>query len=200
MLTVALTGNIASGKTEVARRFATHGATVIEADAVAREVVARGEPAWHEIVARWGPAVLLPDGSLDRAALRRRVFSDDADRRALEAITHPRIERRRRERLDEARRRGDRVVVLDIPLLFEVGRAGDYDRVVLVDAPEALRLERLVRHRGLPEDEARRMMAAQMPAAQKRERADVVIDNDGTLEQLHARVDEVWRSLTTEHA
>lgn len=196
MLTVALTGNIASGKTEVARRFAHHGATVIEADTLAREVVQPAQPAWHDIVARWGRAVLQSDGRIDRDALRRIVFADAEARRALEAITHPRIEARRRTLVAQARQRGDRIVVCDIPLLFETGMEKDFERVVLVDAPEDVRRERLVRHRGLSEDEARRMIAAQMPAGEKRARANHVIDNTGTLDDLRARADEVWERVT----
>lgn len=200
MLLVALTGNIASGKTEVARRLASLGATVIDADVLAREVVQAGQPAWYDILARWGEGILDADRQIDRAALRRLVFADPAARRALEEITHPRIEARRRALIDEARHRGDRIVVSDIPLLFEAGMEGRFDRVILVDAPEATRLERLVRRRGLSEADAQRMIDAQMPAAQKRERADYVIDNTGTLEELHARVDEVWRELRRQPA
>ncbi|HEX7122170.1 MAG TPA: dephospho-CoA kinase [Gemmatimonadaceae bacterium] len=195
MLLVALTGNIASGKTEAARRLASLGATVIEADVLAREVVEAGQPAWSDIVARWGEGILDADRQIDRAALRRIVFTDPAARRALEEITHPRIEARRRALIDEARRRGDRIVVSDIPLLFETGMEGRFDRVILVDAPEAIRRERLVQRRGLSEADAQQMIAAQMPAALKRERADYVIENTGTLEELYARVDEVWAEL-----
>lgn len=199
MLLVALTGNIASGKTEVARRLAHHGATVIEADQLAREVVAPGQPAWREIVERWGEGVLeRPGGPIDRSALRHIVFADDDARRALEAITHPRIEMRRRELIDRARQRGDRIVVCDIPLLFETGMEQRFDRVIVVDAPEATRLERLVHGRGLAPEEARQMIAAQMPAAPKRAGAHYLIENDGTLEELRDRVDAVWAQLARE--
>ncbi len=195
MLVVGLTGNIASGKSTVAARFAELGATVIAADALAREAVQPGTPALAAIRARWGDTVIAPDGSLDRAALRRIVFTDAAARRALEAITHPAIHRLREVHMAAARERGARIVVADIPLLFEVGLEGTVDRIVLVDAPESTRLERLVRDRGLGADEARAMIAAQTPAAEKRERADLVIDNDGSVEDLRARADEVFREL-----
>lgn len=198
MLRVALTGNIASGKSEVARQFARHGALVIDADELAREVVQRGTPALGEIVARWGPEMLLPDGSLDRAKLRQIVFAHPAEREALNAIVHPRVEARRNERLAAAERDGVPVAVSDIPLLFEVGLEGRFDRVVLVDAPEPVRLERLVRLRRLPEDDAHRMIASQMPPSSKRARAHYVIENDGSLEELRARADEVWHALTRE--
>lgn len=195
MLLVALTGNIASGKSEVAREFAAHGARVIDADALAREVVAPGTPALAEIVARWGREMLLADGSLDRAALRRVVFADGAEREALNAIVHPRVEARRRELLAAAAREGVPIVVADIPLLFEVGLEDRFDRVVLVDAPEEVRLRRLLDRRGLSEPEARRMIAAQMPAVEKRARAHFVIENDGTREELRARARAVWDAL-----
>ncbi|HSA55096.1 MAG TPA: dephospho-CoA kinase [Gemmatimonadaceae bacterium] len=196
MLSVALTGNIASGKSEVARRFAQHGAMVIDADELAREVVEPGEPAWQDIVARWGRRVLLPDERIDRTALRRIVFSDHEARAALERIVHPRIGERRAALLREARARGTRIVISDIPLLFEAGLEDQFDRVVLVDAPEAVRLARLHAYRGLGEAEARRMIEAQMPSDAKRPRATYVIDNDGSLTDLWEGTDRVWAALT----
>lgn len=198
MLLIGLTGNIASGKSEVARILAGLGATVIDADQLAREAVAPASPALGAIVARWGSGVLLQDGTLDRAALRRIVFADPAERAALEAIVHPEVRRRRDALVAAARARGDAVVVADIPLLFEAGLAGDVDRIVLVDAPEPVRLARLITRRGLGEAEARRMMASQLPSGSKRARAHVVIDNDGTLEVLHRRTEAVWRDLLRE--
>jgi dephospho-CoA kinase len=196
VIVVGLTGNIASGKSEVAGIMAGLGAQVIAADQLAREAVQPGTAALEAIVARWGDAVRRPDGSLDRAALRRIVFANSAERAALNAIVHPEVRRLRDAELARARQRGARVVVADIPLLFEAGLEGDVDRVVLVDAPESVRLDRLVRLRGLPEDEARRMMAAQLPSSDKRSRAHYVIDNDGTLGELRARTDEVWKELS----
>jgi dephospho-CoA kinase len=195
VLSVALTGNIASGKSEVARRFAELGATVIDADELAREVVEPGKPAWKDIVARWGRGILLPDERIDRATLRKIVFADPGEREALEGITHPRIGARREALLREARERGDRVVVSVIPLLFEKGMEGEFDVVVLVDAPEAVRLARLVKDRGLSKAEAREMIEAQMPARGKRRCADHIIDNDASRGVLVERVDKMWARL-----
>lgn len=171
------------------------GATLIDADVLARRAVRVGTPAYAAIVARWGRDILSPDGVLDRAALRRRVFDDPHELDQLNAIVHPEVGRLREAMVAEARERGDRVVVCDIPLLFENSLIEDFDRVVLVDAPRPVRLERLVRDRGLRETEAMAMIARQMPAELKRARADFVIDNDGTREQLATRVEEVWRAL-----
>lgn len=195
MLLVGLTGNIASGKSTVAQLLSERGATIIDADVLARRAVERGTSAFDAIVHRWGTSVLAPDGHLDRAALRRAVFGDARELEALNAIVHPEVERLRRRLIDDARARGDRIVVCDIPLLFEKKLVDDFDRIVLVDAPRPLRLERLVEERGLRETEAMEMIAAQMPAELKRARADVVVENEGTLTQLEERVSQVWASL-----
>lgn len=195
MLLVALTGNIASGKSVVARMLADLGATVIDADELSREVVRPGTPALAAIVSRWGTGVLNPDGTLNRAAMRAIVFANDADRAALNAIVHPEVKRRRDELQAEARARGEPVVIAVIPLLFEAALERDYDRVILVDAPDELRLERMVRTRGIGAVEASRMMAAQIPAAQKRQRADFVIENDADLDTLRRSVKRVWREI-----
>jgi dephospho-CoA kinase len=198
MLHVGLTGNIASGKSTVARLLAERHATIIDADVLARRAVAVGTPAYEAIVARWGDTVLASDGTLDRAALRGIVFGDPRELEALNAIVHPVVRRLWEDELAGARARGDRIVISDIPLLFERGLAGRFDRIILVDAPSTVRLERLIRDRGLSEAEASRMLAAQMPAEAKRERADFVIDNAGSREALRARVDEVWDALQRE--
>ena len=198
MLLIGLTGNIASGKTEVARIFADLGATVIDADDLAREAVGPGTPALAAIGAHWGERVLNPDGTLNRAAMRGVAFSNEADREALNAIVHPAVKELRDQLVDEARRRGDAVVVAAIPLLYEAGLEREYDRVILVDAPDDVRLSRLVRRRGIGTAEAQRMMAAQMPAAMKRARADVVIENESDLKALRRTVERVWRELTAQ--
>lgn len=195
MLNVGLTGNIASGKSTVAKQFAALGAAVLDADTYAREAVEPGTHAFSEVVARFGPRVLSPSGLLDRAALGRIVFSDGAARRDLEQIIHPEVARRRDVAARQARSRGANVVVSDVPLLFEAGLEGEFDVIVLVHADDATRLDRLVRERGIAEADARAMMTAQADAAAKRDRADFVIDNSGSLEALDARVTAVWRDL-----
>lgn len=195
MLLVGLTGNIASGKSTVAQLLSERGATIIDADVLARRAVEKGSRAFEAISHRWGTSVLSPDGQLDRAALRRTVFGSPRELEALNEIVHPEVERLREARIADARARGDRVVVCDIPLLFEKKMVDQFDRIVLVDAPRPLRLERLVVDRGLRETEAMDMIAAQMPAELKRARADFVIDNRGTLTELEVRVDELWATL-----
>lgn len=198
MILVGLTGNIASGKSTVARMLEARGATVIDADALARDAVAVGSAGHRAIVERWGDDVLRPDGDLDRAALRQLVFQEPTELEALNAIVHPEVSRLREELVSEARERGDQILVCDIPLLFERRLVEDFDRIVLVDAPRPLRLERLVRDRGLSDTEAMNMIAAQMPAELKRARADFVIVNDGDLAALEERVVEVWRALSSQ--
>ncbi|HVX88676.1 MAG TPA: dephospho-CoA kinase [Gemmatimonadales bacterium] len=195
MLNVALTGNIAAGKSEVVRRFAEWGATIIDADQLAREAQAPGGEVLRAIVQRFGKEVLHPDGSLDRAALRGIVMADDAALAALNGIVHPAVRRRREELVGQAVARGDRIVVNDIPLLFEAADPAAFDCVVLVDAPEAVRRERLITIRGLAPEEADRMLKAQIPSAVKRARADLVIDNDGTLEALELAAQQAWAEL-----
>lgn len=195
MLNVGLTGNIASGKSTVARVWERAGAHIIDADLLARRAVAPGSPGLSQVIETFGPHLLDPAGGLDRAALRRVIFSDPAARARLEAIVHPEVARLRLELVARAAEAGVDIVVNDIPLLFEVGLETEFDLVVLVDAPEEIRLARLVRERGLDEAEARRMIAAQLPAAAKRDRADYLIENDGTLAELEARAEEVWRIL-----
>lgn len=189
MLRVGLTGGTGSGKSTVARRLAERGAVVVDADALAREVVAPGTEGLAEVVAEFGPSVLAADGSLDRAALAQVVFGDDERRRALEAITHPLIARRTGELVAAAP--DDAVLVHDVPLLVEKGMGAGYDLVVVVDAPVEVRVRRLV-GRGLPEDDARRRIASQATTEQRRAAADVWLDNDGTAEDLLAAVDRLW--------
>ncbi len=195
MLVVGLTGNIAAGKSAVAARLASHGVPIIDADRLARDAVAPGTPALRAIVRRWGPDILAADRTLDRAALRRIVFTDDAERSALDAIVHPEVGRLRNAAVEAERARGAPLVVCDIPLLFEVGLEDLVDRIVLVDAPVAVRRERLVRDRGLTAAEADAMIAAQMPADRKRALAHHLIENLGTRETLHAQVDALVDEL-----
>ena len=195
MLLIGLTGNIASGKSTVAQLFSERGATVVDADILARRAVEVGTPAYERIVRRWGTSILAPDGRLDRAAMRERVFGFPEELEALNEIVHPEVGRMRDRLVDEAQQRGDRIVVCDIPLLFEKSLVGDFDRIVLVDAPRDVRLDRLVKDRGLRETEAMAMIAAQMPAELKRARADYIIDNVGTLLDLEEKVAAVWSAL-----
>jgi dephospho-CoA kinase len=198
MLLVGLTGNIGSGKSTVTQLLSERGATIIDADVLARRAVEVGTTAHRAIAERWGTSILSSDGSIDRAALRRLVFSDAAQLEQLNAYVHPEVEQMRAALVDRARARGDRLVVCDVPLLFETRLTGNFERIVLVDAPRPVRLERLVRERGLRETEAMDMIVAQMPAELKRARADHIIDNDGTLTQLDQRVTEVWSALVQE--
>lgn len=195
MLLVGLTGNIGSGKSTVDQLLSERGATIIDADVLARRAVEIGTPGYRSIVERWGTSILGPDGMLDRSALRRIVFSDPAELEQLNTLVHPEVERMRAALVEAARVRGDKLVVCDVPLLFERKMTDLFDRIVLVDAPRPVRLERLVRERGLRETEAMDMIVAQMPAELKRARADFVIDNIGTLTELDARVAEVWGAL-----
>jgi dephospho-CoA kinase len=195
MLKVGLTGNVAAGKSTVADVWRALGATVIDADELARRAVDPGTPAYAAIAAEWGDEVVEPDGALDRAALRRIVFSDPGARERLEQIVHPAVAGLRDELYREAEGRGEKVVVADIPLLFEVGLVDEFDVVVLVDAPEEVRLVRMVGDRGMDPEEARRVIAAQMPSELKRARADYVIENTGTLGEVRRRAMAVWNEL-----
>lgn len=195
MLSVALTGNIGAGKSAVAELFRAWGATVIDADRLVREAQAPGTPVLRAIADRFGRDLIGPDGALDRATLRRRVMGDPAALAELNRIVHPDVLRRRAALEAEARRRGDRVVVSDIPLLFEAADPAAFDAVVLVDAPERVRRARLIAGRGLSAEDADRMLAAQAPSGPKRERSTFVIDNDGDRVTLETRAREVWARL-----
>src|SRR6266571_5078280 len=195
MRRIGLTGNIASGKSEVARMLAEHGATLIDADVLAREAVRPQTQALKDIVKRWGKDVLKKDGSLDRAALRQIVFADQDELDALNRIVHPGVTRLRDREIARAKERGDQIVVCVIPLLFERNLVEEFDAIVLVDAPRPLRLERMVVTRGVEETDAMNMIASQMPAELKRARADYVIENTGSLNDLERDVDALWSSL-----
>jgi dephospho-CoA kinase len=191
VLIVGLTGGIGAGKSAVANRLRELGAVVIDADELAREVVAPGTDGLAEVVATFGPDVLAVDGSMDRTAVAALVFGDDARRRTLEAIIHPRVRARSADLVAAAP--AGAVIVNDVPLLVEGGSAGAFDLVLVVLADEAVRLDRLVRLRGMTEEAARARFAAQATDEQRRAVADVVIENNGTPEELVAAVDAVWR-------
>lgn len=191
MFRVGLTGNVASGKTSVARAWADRGAAVVDADDLARRAVAPGSPGLVRVREAFGDGVIR-DGELDRAALRRVVFGDPAARERLERIVHPEVGRLRAEEEARLEAAGTGLVVHDIPLLFEVGLADEFDLIVLVDAPEAVRAERLARDRGLSEEEIRGLFEAQMPASEKRAGADVVVENDDSLDALELEAERAW--------
>ncbi|MFE9958653.1 dephospho-CoA kinase [Micromonospora sp. NPDC005299] len=190
MLKVGLTGGIGSGKSAVSSRLAALGAVIVDADRIAREVVAPGSEVLAEIVETFSDRVLDADGALDRAALGAVVFGDEAARRRLEAITHPRV--RARTAALVAAAPPDAVVVNDVPLLVEVGLAPTYHLVLVVQAAVTTRLERLARDRGMDRAEAERRIAAQADDARRQAAADVLLGNDGTLADLHAAVDALW--------
>ena len=195
MLNVALTGNIAAGKSTVVELFKRWGATVIDADSLAREAEAPGTAVLAAIAGRFGTDVLSQDGTLDRAALRGKVMGDDAALAALNAIVHPAVQQRRLELQRAAQERGDAIVINDIPLLFEVLDPAQFDAIVLVDAPVALRRTRLRALRGLSNLDADRMIAAQMPAQRKRPQSQYVIENAGTMAELEQQAESVFAEL-----
>ncbi len=196
MLLVALTGGIASGKSTVARRLAEHGAVVVDADQVARQVVEPGEPALAAIAEAFGPEVIAPDGSLDRAALGAIVFSDPEGRLRLNAITHPAVLSRSRELFAAAGEADpDAIVVYDIPLLVEAGRHDEFDLVVVVHAATETRVARMVELRGMTREEALHRIHSQATDTDRFSIADVVIDADGSLEETLAQSDALWENL-----
>lgn len=193
MLKIGLTGGIASGKSLVAARFSELGAVVIDADALAREVVVPGTPGLAAVVDAFGDTVLRDDGSLDRAKLGAMVFSDPELREKLNAIVHPLVRNRAKELLAAAAEAGPRsIVVQDIPLLVETGQASSFDVVIVVDAPDDVRVQRMVGQRGMSEADASSRMAAQASRAERLAAADVILDNAGTVEALIKQVDALW--------
>lgn len=190
---VGLTGGVASGKSTVSAMLRDLGAVVIDADLLAREVVAPGTEGLAEVVAAFGPRVLTAEGELDRPAMGAIVFADEGARRQLEAIIHPRV-RERGARM-EAEAGPDAVVVHDIPLLAETGQASTFDAVVVVDAPVETQIERMVSLRGMSRDEAEARIAAQASREERLAIATYVIENSGTLEDLRDRVTEVFKAL-----
>jgi dephospho-CoA kinase len=198
MLRVGLTGGIGSGKSAVSGRLAALGAVVLDGDKAARAVVEPGTPGLAKITETFGPQVLRPDGSLDRAKLAGIVFTDEAARGQLNAITHPLIHQRiqAEEKAAVAAGGPGTIVVHDIPLLAEGQRSADFDVVIVVDVPPEVQVSRLA-GRGLPEDQSRARMAAQATRAQRLAIADIVVDNSGTLDDLDRRVAEVWAELVS---
>lgn len=192
MLMVGLTGGIGAGKSTVASRLAERGATVIDADAIAREVVEPGMPALEKLVERFGAEILHPNGSLNRPALAGIAFVNDETRKELEAITHPAIGTLFLERVAGAA--PGSVVIHDVPLLVESKRGFEYAAVIVVEAPIEVRLDRL-ESRGVPRDDARRRIELQASDEDRRKVATWIIDNAGDLSALHRRIDEIWTEL-----
>ncbi|HEX6433234.1 MAG TPA: dephospho-CoA kinase [Gemmatimonadales bacterium] len=195
MLSVALTGNIGAGKSTVVDLFRRWGATIIDVDQLVREVQVPGHPALAAIAEQFGNEVLQQDGTLNRARLRAKVLAQPAELKALNRIMHPLVHLRRQNLLAEARKRGDRIVVSDIPLLFEAADPAEFDLIVLVDAPESVRRGRLLATRALDNDQISRLMASQLPSATKRARSDYIIDNAGSLEALEHSAASVWQAM-----
>jgi len=189
---VGITGGIGSGKSAVTRCFEQRGITVVDADVVARLIVEPGTPALAAIATHFGNAILQPDGSLDRAALRNRVFSNDDERRWLEQLTHPLIGEKILEQINASR---SPYTILGSPLLLDTSQKALVDYVVVVDVPETMQLQRTMQRDGNDEAQVRRIMAAQMSRADRLERADIVIDNSGSLEELDSLVDELHKEF-----
>jgi dephospho-CoA kinase len=195
MLRVGLTGGIGSGKSEVTRRLVKYGAVLIDADAIAREVVAPGTAGLAAVTAAFGDQVLAPGGALDRDRLGAIVFADPGELARLNSIVHPLVGVRMAELESAAAARGESVVVHDVPLIAENALASRYDLVVVVDAPEQVRLERLERRRGMSAEAARARMAAQASREQRLAVADLVVDNSGSLAELDRQVRDLWTEL-----
>jgi dephospho-CoA kinase len=191
---VGLTGGVASGKSTVSAILAELGAVVIDADKLAREVVERGTPGLDQVVAAFGPEILTAEGDMDRARVGALVFNDEAKRRTLEGIVHPLVFERYAEL--EASAPEDGIVVHDIPLLAESGRAEGFDAVIVVEAPAAVQVERMLRDRGWTREDAESRIAAQATPEQRRAIATYLIDNTGTPEDLRHRVTEVFEELS----
>ncbi len=197
MLSVALTGNVAAGKSLVSSHWSGAGVPIISADELSRAAVLPGSPGLDAVRAAFGAEVITGEGALDRDALRALIFADREARTRLEEILHPLIWELRADWLERRRAEGATLVVAEIPLLFETGRQGDFDVTVLVHAPDDLRLKRLVETRGLEETEARRIMSVQMDQEKKRSLADIVIENSGTSAELEAEAERVLADLRT---
>lgn len=195
MLKVGLTGGIGSGKSAVSSALSSYGAVVIDADAIAREVVEPGTPGLAEVVAEFGEGVLTADGRLDRPRLGEIVFADENRLASLNAIVHPRVAERSGQLMEEALASDAKVVVYDVPLLVENGLESLYDVVVVVDTPDDVRVERVSRDRGMPREQVRARIEAQADRATRLASADLVVDNSGTREELAERVAELWREL-----
>ena len=201
MIRVGLTGGIATGKSSVSAIFRHAGANIIDADQIARNVVKKGLPAWQKIVAHFGPRVLMADGQINRASLAEVVFNDPIQKRYLNAIVHPHVRRKTEELMQKLEDKGvNGVVVLDVPLLYEVGMDRDLDKIIVVYVPEIIQLERLMERDRLSEQSARVRIQSQMSIEEKKQRADIVIDNSGSPQTTQAAALEIYRTLANEAA
>lgn len=192
-MVIGLTGGIATGKSTVSSLLLKHGAYLIDGDRIAREVVEVGKPAYHQIIAHFGEGICQLDGSIDRKKLGRIVFSDPHERKKLESITHPYIFEEIRRRIHEAEEARERLIILDVPLLFETGLEKEADLTLLVDADEAEQVRRIMARDHLTEEEAKARIASQWPMEEKRKRADYILSNRGNLEDLEREVEEFLR-------
>lgn len=193
-MNIGLTGGIATGKSTVSRLLAERGAAIIDADVIAREIMEPGHPVLAAVSERFGPGVLHPDGTLNRKKLGEIVFSNPEERKALEALTHPAIRTEMKRRLEELEAADpNRLVVADIPLLYESGLDPLYDRIMVVYVPREVQLTRLMLRDGLSKEAAEQRLNAQMDIEIKKERADILIDNSGELEETKRQIDDFWR-------
>jgi dephospho-CoA kinase len=193
-MNIGLTGGIATGKSTVAKLLMEHGASLIDLDAIAREVVHPGQPSLLRIAEQFGQAILQEDGTLDRKRLGSIIFADPAQRKALEAIIHPAIRAVMKARMDDHERRcQDKLVVVDVPLLYESGLEAYFQEIMVVYVPKEIQLQRLIQRDKLTEEEAQRRLNAQMDIEEKRNKADIVIDNSDSLIQTKQQIDRFWR-------
>lgn len=194
-MNIGLTGGIATGKSTVSQMLVARGAALIDADVVARRIMEPGHPVLAAVVKRFGKTVLLENGQLNRKRLGEIVFSDYLERKALEDITHPAIRQEMKAEMETLEQEDpERLVVADIPLLYESGLEELYERIMVVYVPRSLQLERLVKRDGLTQEQAELRLAAQMDIEEKRRRADIVINNSGSCEETESQVDDFWRS------
>ena len=194
-MNIGLTGGIATGKSTVSQMLVARGAALIDADVVARRIMEPGHPVLAKVVERFGETVLLADGQLNRKRLGEIVFSDPVERKALEDITHPAIRREMKAELEALERENsERLVVADIPLLYESGLENLYEEIMVVYVPRSLQLERLMQRDALTVQEAELRLAAQMDIEEKRRRADILIDNSRSYEETESQIDDFWRS------
>lgn len=199
MISVGLTGSIASGKSTISAIFEQAGAKIIDADQIAKDVVQKGLPAWHKIVAHFGHSVLLSNGQLNRAHLAEVIFNDPIQKNHLNAIVHPYVHNKIIElRHHYENLQADGIVILDVPLLYEVGMEKDFDKVIVVYVPEVIQLERLMQRDGICEQAARSRIKAQLSMEEKKRRADILIDNSGTLETTQDAVLKIYQILVDE--